>query len=287
MQFQDFPVKIKKYLSLFLQGIKNTTNLPHFWKYFFTAVISTVIFVIITFPYDIIIMKELNKFEGKAFRTISVKDLEFSLFNDIVIDDAYIVLNNSDEIEFKNSIIALSKNPWKLFRKKNVTTDFQIKGLKYISSKFESTVNLNGNADIVLSNSGPIPSEGNLKLLVSSGIVKLNEISFQGPLGPMSLKIGSIQVSAVNCELEFISGSININRLEITGDDLSGSVSGSVKPGNFLPATSLNLTVNINPDSLVLSEYKDMIMPMVKNDYLTVYIRGTLGKPDFRLSPGE
>jgi hypothetical protein len=287
MQFQDFPVKIKKYTSLLYQGLKNIVKIPHFWKYFIIAVFSTLLFVIITFPYDIIIMKKLHNYEGKAFRTISVKDIEFSLFKDIVINDAYIVLNNGDEIEFKNSAISLNKNPWKLLYKKNIVTDFQVRGLKYLSPKFDSTINLNGNADFFINNSGPLPVVGNLKLLISSGIVRLNEITFQGPLGPMSLKIGTIQLSAVNCDFEFISGSININRFELTGDDLSGTVTGNIKPGSFLPASSVNLTINLNPDSGILSEYRDMILPMVKNDTLTLYISGTLGKPDIRLSPGE
>ena len=287
MQFQDFPVKIKKYISRFFQAVNSTTKLPHFWKYFIISIISIILFVIITFPYDIIIMKQLNNFEGKALRTISVKDIKFSIFNDILVNDAYIVLNNSDEIEFKNSAVALNKNPWTLFYKKNVITDFRINGLKYLSPKFDSTINLNGNADLILKNSGPVPAEGNVKLLISSGVIRLNEITFQGPIGPMSLKIGTIQLSAVNCDFEFISGSININRFEVTGDDLSGTVTGNIKPGSFLPASSINLTINLNPDSGILSGYKDMILPMVKNDTLTLYIRGTLGKLDIRLSPGE
>lgn len=287
MLFKDLPAKLKEYLSRLMQALKELKGLPHFWKYIFLAFVSTLFFIVITFPYDRMISRQIHQYEGKAFRTASVKDIKFSLLGDTVIDDAYVVLNNSDEIELKNSIISLNKNPWRLLYKKNVITDFQIKGFKYLSPKFEATVNLNGNVDIITGNKGPFPFEGWVKVLISSGILKLNEITFHGPLGPMTLEIGTIQVSAVNCDLDFASGIISISRFEVTGDDLSGSVTGNIKPEKFLPASSVNLTININPDSDVLSEYRDIVQPLVKNNTLTLYMKGTVRKPDIRLSPGN
>lgn len=287
MQFKNLPAKLKEYLLRLMQALKGLKGLPHFWKYIFLAFFSTLFFIVITFPYDRMISRQLHQYEGKAFRTASVKDIKFSLFGNTVIDDVYIVLNNSDEIELKNSIISLNKNPWRLLYKKNVQTDFQIRGLKYLSPKFDATVNLNGNADIIIGNKGPLPLEGWIKILISSGILKLNDITFNGPLGPMTFKIGTVQVSAVNCDLDLAAGVVNISRFEVTGDDLAGTVTGNIKPGNFLPSSSLNLTININPDSAVLSEYRDIVQPLMKNNILTFYVKGTLGKPDIRFSPGD
>lgn len=287
MQFKDLPAKLKEQLSKLLQALKGLKGLPHFWKYIFLAVFSTLLFIAITFPYDRIISRQLHQYEGKAFRTASVNDIKFSFLGNTLIENVYVVLNNNDEIELKNSIISLNKNPWKLLYKKNIVTDFQIRGFKYLSSKFDATVNLNGNADVVIMNKGPLPIEGWMKILISNAVLKLNEITFQGPLGPMTLKIGTVLISAVNCDLDLASGIVNISRFEVTGDDLSGSVSGNIKPENFLPASSLNLTVNVSPDSAVLSEYKNIVQSFVKNDNLTFYVKGTIEKPNIGLTPGD
>lgn len=287
MQLKDLPAKLRELLSQFMQAIKGLKELPHFWKYIFLAFFSTLLFIVITFPYDSLITRQLHQYEGKAFRTASIKDIKFSFFGNTVLDDVYFVLNNNDEIELKNLIIAINKNPWKLFYKKNIVTDFQIRGFKYLSSKFDAAVNFNGNADLIISNKGALPVEGWIKLLISNAVLKLNEVTFQGPLGPMTLKIGTIQISAVNCDLDMASGVINISRFEVTGDDLSGSVSGNIKPENFLPGSSLNLTVNVNPDSAVLSEYKNIVQSLVKNNTLTFYVKGTFAKPNIGLTPGD
>ncbi len=287
MQLKDLPAKLKEFLSRFVQAVRGLKELPHFWKYILLAFVSTLLFIVITFPYGSLISRQLHQYEGKAFRTASVKDIKFSFFGNTILDDVYFVLNNSDEVELKNSIIAINKNPWRLLYKKNIITDFQIRGFKYLSSTFDAAMNCNGNFDLVIGNKGALPVEGWIKLLISNAVLRLNEITFQGPIGPMTLKIGTIQISAINSDLDMASGVINFSRFEVTGDDLSGSVSGNIKLENFLQGSSLNLTVNVNPDSAVLYEYRNIVQSFVKNNTLTFYVKGTVGKPNIGLTPGD
>jgi len=287
MKLNGFPVKIKYFFSTVLKTLRGIFSLPHAGKYFILSLILTLMFIIITFPLDKIISKQLHQYEGKSLRTISVQDIKFRIFGEAGVGRTYIVLNNNDEVHLQKGVIALNKNPYRLLYKKNILSDFELNGLKYSSSRFNSTLSLNGNADVTLNPASPLPLKGIIKILVSSGVVNFNELTFQGPLGPMTIKVDTINISAINCHLEFINDAVNIQRFDLTGDDLSGSVSGNIRIASFLPSSTLNLTININPDSAVLNNYRDLVLPLVRNNSVTLFLRGTLGKPDVRLSPGE
>jgi hypothetical protein len=287
MKFNGLPVKIKHFFSTVVKKFRGIFNLPHAGKYFILSIILTIIFIIITFPFDKIISKQLHQYEGKGLRTISVQDIKFTIFGESSIGRTFIVLNNNDEVHLQNGVIALNKNPYRLLYKKNILSDFELNGLKYSSASFNSNINLNGNADVILNPASPLPLSGIIKILVSSGAVNFNELTFQGPLGPMTLKVETINIGAINCHLEFINDAVNIKRFDLTGDDLSGSVTGSIRIAPFLPSSAINLTINIDPDSAVLNNYRDLVIPLVKNNSLTLFLSGTLRKPDVRLSPGE
>lgn len=287
MKFNGLPVKIKYFFSNVLKTLRGIFSLPHAGKYFILSIILTIIFIIITFPLDKIISKQLHQYEGKGLRTISVQDIKFSIFGESGVGRTFIVLNNNDEVHLQNGVIALNRNPYRLLYKKNILSDFELNGLKYSSARFKSNINLNGNADVILNPASHLPLSGIIKILVSSGAVNFNELTFQGPLGPMTLKVDTINIGAINCHLEFINDSINIQRFDLTGDDLSGSVTGNIRIAPFFPSSTINLTININPDSAALNNYRDMVLPLVRNDSVTLFLRGTLGKPDVRLSPAE
>lgn len=287
MEVSSMAFKIKESLKVVFQSIRGIITLPHAGKYLLLSLVFTLIFIIITFPFDRIISQQLHQYEGKAFRTISVRDINFSFFGNSGIGNAYLVLNNNDEINLRNAIFAFNKNPYRLFYKKNILTDFAFNGFNYSSSQFKANLNFNGNADITSNTASPLPLNGFIKILVSSGAISFNELKFQGPLGPMTIKLDTVNISAINCHLEFANGSVNIQRFDLTGDDLAGSVSGNIRIAQFLPSSAINLTININPDSTVLNSYRDLLLPLVRNDSIALYLRGTLGKPDLRLSPGE
>ncbi len=287
MKLNGLPVKIKYFFSNFINTIRGIFSLPHAGKYFILSLILTLLFIVVTFPFDKIISRQLHQYEGKGLRTISVQDIKFRIFGESGVGTTYIVLNNNDEIRLQKGVIALSKNPYRLLYKKNFLSDFEFNGFTYSSAKFNSTLNLNGNADVILNPASSLPLSGIIKILVSSGAVNFNELTFQGPLGPMTIKVETINISAINCHLEFINDSINIQRFDLTGDDLSGSVTGNIRIAQFLPSSSINLTINVDPDSAVLNNYRDLVLPLVKNNSLTLFLKGTLGKPDVRLSPGE
>lgn len=287
MNVNSMAIKLKETIIKVFKALRGILTLPHAGKYLLLSFFMTLLFIIFTFPYDRIISQQLHMYEGNAFRSISVRDIEFSILGNSNIGNTFIILNNNDEINLLNAIISINKNPYRLLFKKNLLTDFEFNGFNYSSPKFKTNINFNGNADVTVNPASPLPLNGFIKILVSSGIININELTFQGPLGPMTVKPDAVNISAINCHLEFLNGLVNIQRLDITGDDLSGSVSGNIRVAQFLPSSSINLTININPDSAVLNTYRDLLLPLVKNDSITFYLRGTLGKPDIRLSPGE
>ncbi len=181
MKYKELLNKIKHVFLNSYSYLKAARALPHSGKYAALSIILIIIFTVITFPYDYLIKKTLYDNEGKSFRTITLKSLDFSVIGESSAENIDIVLNNGHELSFKNILINPSLNPYRLFINKRFLADFQFDNFRITSPDAEVIMNLNGNIDIVPDKTGKIPDSGEIKLILEECKIMLKEIPFRVP----------------------------------------------------------------------------------------------------------
>jgi len=274
------PSKIKHHF-------KTIYSLPHSGKYFSLTLLFFIFFLIVTFPFDFLIKKKIYEQEGKLFRSVDISGFDFSVLGETYFDNLVIVLNNSNEVSCKNSILNIALNPVTLFMKNKIKSDFQFDSLKYTAKDFELLFNLNGNVDLTLDKQSSLPQNGYIKIIVSDSIVKLNSLSIPGPMGPLNLKIESINIQSGNIDTSVTNGIIRFNTFKLTGNDISCDISGTIELSNITNNSKLDIRINLDSESLILDQYRDILASFIKDNILTLKIKGTLGRPELSLNRAD
>jgi hypothetical protein len=271
------PSKIKEHL-------KTIYHLPHSGRYFLLCLLFFIVFLTLTFPYDFLIKKKIYEYEGKIYRSIDMTGFDFSIIGETYIENLNIVLNNNNEISFKNSILNITLNPVTLFLKNRIKSDFQFDSLKYITKDFESLVNVNGNLDFTVDKQSGLPQNGSVKIIISDSNIKVNNLSIPGPMGPMNLKIESVNIQSGNIDSKLTNGTLSLNIFKLTGDDISCDISGSVELAAITNNSKLDITIILDSDSSIIDQYRELLGAYIKDNTLTLKIKGTLGRPELSLN---
>lgn len=284
MNYQDIINKAKDLLTRSITYIKLVRGLPHFTKYAALSIGLIIFFTMITFPYEFLIKKKLYDSEGKSFKSISLKKLDFSIFGKSSAENIEVLLNNGDEVYFKSILLNLSVNPYRLFVSKRYIADFQFDDFRYTAQNTEFMFNLNGNIDVTLDRLRDIPSSGDLKLIIEEAKVKLKEMSIPGPMGPFTLKLDSVNVQSGIAEADIVNGVVKIRNFKLSGTDLNCSITGTVELADRSDNSRLNLNISIDPESAALEQYKDLILSISNNGPLVLTVQGTIGRPEIKIA---
>lgn len=284
MNIKEIADRIKQFCLKLYSYIKTVRSLPHSGKYVLLSLLLIIIFTVITFPYDYLIKKTIFDSEGKSFRSITMKSLEFSIISESSAENVEIVLNNGNELFFRNILVNLSVNPYRLFITRRFLADFQLDNFRVISPVAEIIMNLNGNIDITADRVKKIPASGDVKLLLEECTIRLKEISIPGPMGPFPLKFDSVNIQNGIAEIDIVNSIARIRNLKLSGTDLNCSITGTVELSERTDNSKLDLSINIDPESAALEQYKDMISIITNNGALVLAVRGTPGRPDVKIA---
>lgn len=275
---------LKSLTSKIKQYFKTIYDLPHSGKYLLLSFLFFIIFLLLTFPYDYLIKKKIYEYEGKIYKSIDISGFDFSIFGETYFDNVNLILNNSNEISCKNAILNVTLNPITLFYNDKLKSDFQFDSLKYVTKDFEVILNLNGNLDLVVDKQSGFPQNGFIKIIVSDSTIKIDSLSVPGPMGPLNLKLDPINIQSGNIDTSIMNGIIRLNTFKLTGNDISCDISGTIELGKISNLSKLDLTVNLDSESSILDQYRDLLNSYIKDNTLTLIIKGTLGRPDFVLN---
>lgn len=284
MRLKETADRIKQFCLKLYFYIKTFRSLPHSGKYVILSLLLIIIFTVITFPYDYLIKKKIFDSEGKSFRSITMKSLEFSIIRESSAENVEIVLNNGNELFFRNILVNLSVNPYRLFLTRRFLSDFQLDNFRVISPVAEIIMNLNGNIDITSDRIKKIPASGDIKLLLEECTIRLKEISIPGPMGPFPLKLDSVNIQNGIAEIDIVNSVARIRNLKLSGTDLNCSITGTVELSERTDNSKLDLNINIDPESAALEQYKDMISIITSNGTFVLAVRGTIGRPDIKVA---
>ena len=258
------------------QGIKTVYGLPHSGKYILLSILLIIIFLLITFPYDLFILKKIYGLERRSLQSISLPVFKFSIFGDTVIENPAIILNNGDEITCEKTTIA-TPNPISLLLSKKIKSHFTIDLLKFYWKESELLItSSHGNFELYLDKQTYMPTSGSIQIGVINTVLKHIKIPIKTQLGPIHIERDSIIINSEKIECTIANSILKINKFETKGD-IASEISGSIN----LLSKKLDLTIEIDIDNEEFRKYRDFIpSKFVKNDRITLKVDGTTDKPD-------
>jgi len=282
-----FLINIKPYLNLSLiwSKAKEAVKLPYAKTYIAAAFVLFLIFLIFTFPYDMLLRNKLKTLEKTILKSIYVSEINFSLFDIIEMNNVYAVLNSGSEITIRNADIDLSILRL-LFS--NIKGTVQFTGFKYNSGGSQITLNLNGDIFLNYKTFSDIPQGGNFNIIIDNALLKLGEFSLPDSMGGLPLSFPLIKISSIKIDADIANGKVNIKNFRIFGKDLNGTITGTITLQKNLIGSPLDLKLVVNADSPVLEGYRDFLSKFTNDrNQVAVQIRGSLMMPRFETSQAE
>lgn len=285
MEFRKIKYAVVSIIKSILNKVKETLKLPYSKTYLFLSLFLTIIIIIFTFPYDILIRTQLQKLEKNIVKSIFIGDIKTSLFDISTVDNVYITLKNGDEFSLNDMAINASLNPYTLFVSDIFKGDIQINSVKFSSPTIQVNCNVNGNIALEIDKESGLPIDGFIKIILQNATLKLDEITLPSSMGGMPIKIPILKFTSVNLDSKVSGEKIIIKNIKVSGPDIRGTIKGSIVTANFIRNWRLNLNITIDSESKALEEYKDFLTQYIdKNGKITFPLSGTISHPRTKLN---
>jgi len=277
MEINNLKLYVKEFIKKIPSVLKETLSLPYAKLYVLLSVIMVSFFILITFPYEIIIRNQLQKLESSLGKELSVGNIELSLFNNSNIDSLKLILDNGTEIGCKDIDIDVSLNPYTTIIRDTLKGNIIIKNLKYSQKKSTFNCTLKSNFNLKFNTLTGFPSKGHL-------VLQLQNVHCDG-LTIKEFDIPPVRFTSIKTNAKISGKKINIQNITLSGSDIKGSIKGSITLSKFIKNSRLNLDIKINSSSLLLENYKLLLNDMIGPDNnLKIAIKGTVAKPKIDLS---
>ncbi len=287
MSLNEIPTILLGGLRQALQLIKATVRLPFFQTYMTVSFCLIILFTILTFPYETILLKEIYKLEKKAYKSIAIGELDFNIIGKSSINNLSLVMLNGDEISANEIVFDFDLSPFNFISKKQIKGAIEGRGIKYSAGKIDITCNANSNLDLTLGTTSKDFTEGTIKVMMENVLIESDNVTL--PDSMMNLQIPPIiKASSTILDASMKNRKFLINNFMVSGPDLSGTVRGNISLSSFLKNSRLNLKISVKASSAVLSEFAPMLKSITDDKGIIKFpLKGTLGrpKPEIKLKP--
>lgn len=264
--------KSRAWLKALSAFAKETLELPHAKAYIALALGLSVFFFIITFPYDIIIRKQIKKIEHSIGRAVYIGSIEYSLIGDSYIDTIEIITDGGAEILIKDMDFDVAVNPFTTILGKTLKGDCAIHDFRYSGNESSITGVASGDFRLEFDDAG-LPREGFFKFDMQNVLLKgLNLKGFNIP---------AVQFASIKADSVIKNNELKINSVVFTGADLNGTLSGTVLLSQFLGNSTMNLQIEVDPASRLVNDYRILLGNIGKEggSKIRISISGTLQNP--------
>jgi len=276
MNLSNYKIILKTYFDRLYNFLKEIVTVQYFWRYLVFSIVMVILFVFLTFPYEIIIQNKIKEVEQNIANYISIGRLKIHTITDSIAEDITIELKNGTEITLQNVLFNFTINPFSIFITHHYDGTIKIHNLNLKGEKLQIITNADILYDLKYNKPLPYPAEGNI--ISSMKDVSIKGISIQG------FEIPDINISQIKSELIFEKGNmINLKYLLFSGSEIRGNAYGTITLSNYFQNSSLNITIQIDSQSSILEDYKVLLESMMKagTKNITIKIMGTIGNPNF------
>ncbi|NMB63878.1 MAG: type II secretion system protein GspN, partial [Spirochaetes bacterium] len=271
MNLSNYKIILKTYYDRLYNFLKEIVTVQYFWRYLVFSIVMTMLFVFLTFPYEIIIQNKIKEVEQNIANYISIGNLKIHTITDSIAENITIELKNGTEITLQNVLFNFTINPISIFVTHHYDGTIKIHNLNLKGEKLQIITNADILYDLKYNKPLPYPAEGNI--ISSMKDVSIKGISIQG------FEIPDINISQIKSELIFEKGNmINLKYLLFSGSEIRGNAYGTITLSNYFQNSSLNITIQIDSQSSILEDYKVLLESMMKpgTKNITIKIMGTI-----------
>jgi len=266
--------------------IKEALKLPYAKTYVAAAVVMTLVFLVFTFPYDMLIRKKMKDLEKTLFRTIYISEIDFSLIRVTVLNNIYMVLRSGGELSIRSADINISFLDF-LF-KKDIDGSFEMTGFKYQSESSKINFNMQGNIDIDYKSFNDLPQDGDINFFIENASINIGQFTLPDTMGGFPLTLPPIKINSVKAEAEISGRKILLKNIRIFGKDLNGTITGSIEMSKIFWSSRLDIKLTMNADTALLDNYRDFASKYINDrNQLVIPIKGTLVAPRLEFSPAD
>lgn len=276
MNLSNYKIILKTYYDRLYYFLKEIVTVQYFWRYLVFSIVMVILFVFLTFPYEIIIQNKIKEVEQNIANYISIGRLKIHTITDSIAEDITIELKSGTEITLQNVLFNFTINPFSIFITHHYDGTIKIHNLNLKGEKLQIITNADILYDLKYNKMLPYPAEGNI-------ISSLKDVSIKG-ISIQGFEIPDINISQVKSELIFEKGNmINLKYLLFSGSEIRGNAYGTITLSNYFQNSSLNITIQIDSQSSILEDYKVLLESMMKpgTKNITIKIMGTIGNPNF------
>jgi hypothetical protein len=290
---------ITKFKNFFIINIKPLLNLSNLWSkakealklpyaktYIAFAFFMMIVFLIITFPYDMLLRKKMKDLEKTTFKTLNVNEINFSIIDIIEMNGIYAMTQGGIEITVKNTEVDISI--LRLLISRDIKGTIQMNGFKYSGPASMLTFNMTGNIYIDYRSFNDIPQEGDINIIIENAMLKLTDIPLPESMGGMPLSLPMVRISSIKVEADIARNRVNIKNIRIFGKDLNGTITGAINLSKNFMTSGLDLRIRINANSPALENYKDFLTKFINDSNQVVFqVRGSLMMPRIEIPRGD
>lgn len=272
MNLTEIKNKILPYIKQFISKAKEILKLPYAKAYIALSIPLIIIFFIFTFPYEIIIREQIKKLEPNV-GNIYVGTIDAGLILDSYIDSIVMSFQSGSELKFKDISFNVAINPITTLINKTLDGKINIEELKYVNNETSFAGVMKTNFDLKFIPNSVIPSDGFLNLDLQN--VSLKGINIKG------FDIPPVHFSSINAKTEIQKNNLKISLMQFSGTDIRGTIKGNIMLSPFLFNSNLNITIEIDPQSKIIDNYKTLLGSTYKggNEKIIIVITGTLRDP--------
>jgi hypothetical protein len=269
-------------MNVFLKLLRNIgKGTGHFFKnlfkqkglkrYTLLLFLSTLIFIIVLFPYNKIVYSFINNAQLPGIRTLDITGLDIQIAGNASATTVNIIDMGNRKYHLTEADIKIK--PIDFLLRNRLNAEFQSESIHYEDPVRKINGKIEIKANMLLDRQTRIPKSGNINLNAKQ--LTIGGLKIQG------FTIPDVLFSSVQAEINYQENNIQIERFQFGGTQLRGSISGGITtPENS--RMNLNLTIQINSESQILEDY-GMFINQLKNPStggLVIKVTGTPGKPD-------
>lgn len=277
MDFNELKTSVLSAAKRFIGQASSVRKLPYFKRYMLAALVLTLLFTLFTFPYEIIISRQIKQAGGKVFRSLSIGSMDINLLGESFIDNADITFRNGGSLFVKSLTADMS---FMGFLNSKIKGSIMANNIAYTAALYgiKASANLSANIDLKLDKEGTFLTDG--KILAICDNITINSQDFVLP-GGFGLSLPpSIRISSVNLESDIANSLLTIKKLDVTGNDIRGNISGSIAIAPIFENSKLNLKISVDKDSEVLKEFAPFIVQFTDaGGKITISVTGTAANP--------
>lgn len=258
--------------------VKEAFKLPYAKTYVAVAVVMTLVFLVFTFPYDMLIRKKMKDLEKTVFKTVYISEIDFSLVRTTYLNNILMVLRSGSEISIRSADINISF--LRLLFSKDISGSIDLTGFKYESESSKINFNLQGNFFIDYKTFNDLPQGGTINFFIENATLNISQLTLPDTMGGLQLNLPPISINSVKAETEISGKKVLLKNIRLFGKDLNGTITGSVDMSKIFWSSRLDIKLTMNADTPILDNYREFISKSINDrNQLVIPIKGSLVAP--------